>query len=312
LDLRRVRTFVAVADLGTVSKAAQHLRVAQPALSRQISSLEQEVGFKLFDRVGRGLMLTGEGQQLLSDCRALLSHASAVDERAKLLRSGDRGVLKVAASPQYIEGAICDFLHHYGRAYPNVHVKLTEALAGHDVLGLLESGDIHLGQCLLRAVQPHEHRFANLPLDSVGLIAGYRPTFALTKSGIVDIVKLASHPLLVLGTETIFRQTFDSACRLAGIEPNIALESRTPHTLLAMAESGHGIAIVPSVLRISRYKLRVAAVSYQGKALREPLAILWDRRRPLPHYATAFCEMLPTYLKDRKPMRSKLSSAGYR
>ena len=61
MDLRHARTFVAVAELGTVSKAAQQLRIAQPALSRQINHLERELGLKLFDRVGRRLMMTGEG-----------------------------------------------------------------------------------------------------------------------------------------------------------------------------------------------------------------------------------------------------------
>ncbi|MBK9572030.1 MAG: LysR family transcriptional regulator [Rhodoferax sp.] len=77
--------------------------VAQPALSRQISNLEQELGLKLFDRVGRRLVLTGEGEQLLGDCRDLLICASAIGERAQLLRGGDTGTLRVAASPQFIE-----------------------------------------------------------------------------------------------------------------------------------------------------------------------------------------------------------------
>jgi DNA-binding transcriptional LysR family regulator len=103
MDLRHARTFVTVAELGTVSKAALRLRVAQPALSRQIANLEQEFGLKLFDRVGRRLVLTGEGEQLLTDCRGMLNYASAVGERAQLLRRGDTGVLKVAGSPQIIE-----------------------------------------------------------------------------------------------------------------------------------------------------------------------------------------------------------------
>ena len=65
MDLRRLKTFVAVADLGTVTKAAVHLRIGQPALSRQISDLQQELGLRLFDRVGRGLILTAQGEQLL-------------------------------------------------------------------------------------------------------------------------------------------------------------------------------------------------------------------------------------------------------
>jgi DNA-binding transcriptional LysR family regulator len=91
MDLRHIRTFVNVAELGTVSKAAQRLRIAQPALSRHIGDLEQELGLKLFDRVGRRLLLTGEGEPLLSDCRGLLNYATGVGERAQDLRRGDIG-----------------------------------------------------------------------------------------------------------------------------------------------------------------------------------------------------------------------------
>lgn len=103
MDLRHLRTFVTVAELGTVSKAAQRLRVAQPALSRQIWDLEGELGLKLFDRVGRGLVLSGEGEQLLGSCRNLLGYARSLTEQAQELRGGDRGLLKVTASAHLIE-----------------------------------------------------------------------------------------------------------------------------------------------------------------------------------------------------------------
>ena len=92
MNLRYARTFVTVAELGTVSKAAERLRIAQPALSRQISGFEQELGLKLFDRIAGRLVLTGEGEELLRDCRSLLNYASALGERAQLLRRGDTGV----------------------------------------------------------------------------------------------------------------------------------------------------------------------------------------------------------------------------
>ena len=152
MDLRHARTFVTVAELGTVSKAAVHLRVAQPALSRQISDLEQELDLKLFDRIGRRLLLTSEGEQLLSDCRNLLGYAGAIGERAQLLRRGDTGVLKVAASPQHIESVFSQFLPRYAQRCPNVQVKVREG-SGHDILTMLERGEIHLAQNLLHAVQ---------------------------------------------------------------------------------------------------------------------------------------------------------------
>src|SRR5579859_6480566 len=288
MDLRHARTFVTVAELGTVSKAALRLRIAQPALSRQLIELERELGLKLFDRVGRRLLLTGEGEQLLGDCRALLNYAGAIGERAQLLRRGETGVLKIAGSPQIIESVFSNFLHVYAERYPNVQVKLFEAI-GTETLAMLERGEVHLGQHLAYAVQPGDLRFGKQPLESVELLAACHPPLLIGKAGAIDIRRLAPYPLLLLDAVFVFRRTFDAACRLAGLVPNIKFESRAPHTLLAMAEAGHGVAIIPSALRTHRYLLRIVSVTHRGKPLREPLAIFWDKRRPLPLYATAFC-----------------------
>ncbi len=302
MDLRHARTFVTVVELGTVSKAAARLHIAQPALSRQIGDLEQELGLKLFDRVGRRLVLTSEGEQLLGDCRVLLNCASSIGERAQQLRRGDAGILKVAASPQFIEGTLSGFLDRYTQRYPNVQVKVIEAIAWSDTLGMLERGEIHLGQNLLRVVQPDDPRFASHPLEAVDLLAASHAPLMLGKSGAIEIARLAAHPLLVLDTSFVSRRTFDATCRLAGIEANIVFESRTPHTLLAMAERGHGVAIVPSAVRIDRYPLRIVRITYGGKPLREYLAVFWDKRRSLPSYATAFCDMLSEYVREVFPI----------
>jgi DNA-binding transcriptional LysR family regulator len=207
----------------------------------------------------------------------------------------------MAASPQFIEGAVANFLARYEERFPNVRVKLIEAMGWADVRGLLERGDVHLGQNLANAVQPPDSHLASHPVDFVEQLAAFHPSSALGR-GTIEIEHLAPHPLLLLDRSYIFRRTFDAACRLAGIEPNVAFESRTPHTLLAMAESGRGVAIVPSTLRVNRYVLRVAGVAYRGTPLREPLAIFWDNRRPLPEYATAFCQMLAGYVRETFPV----------
>ena len=311
MDLRRARTFVTVAQLGTVSKAAQQLRVAQPALSRQIGDLERELGFKLFDRVGRRLILTTEGEQFLGDCRGLLNYAAAVGERAELLRRGDRGTLKIAASPQHIESVLAQFLHRYAQRFPNVAVKLIEA-GGRESLAMLERGDIHLSQNLLQAVAPNDPHFASLPFGSVDLLAASQPSQILAKGKSIEIGKLATLPLLLLDSEYNVRRAFDAACRLAGVRPNIRLASRAPHTLLALADAGHGVAIIPSQLQADRYDLRILRITYRGKPLREPLAMLWDRRRPLPRYAVAYCEMLRDYVGEIFPITAPRNPAKSR
>lgn len=311
MDIRHARTFVTVAEMGTVSKAAVRLHVAQPALSRQIANLEQELGLRLFDRVGRRLMLTGEGEQLLEDCRHLLSSADSLRERARLLAGGETGTLRVAASPQFIEGVMAGFLHRYRKRYPNVQVTVIESIAWPDTLAMLERGEIHLGQNLLRAVNPNDTRFAAHPLEVVDVLAAARAPFAGARQGGLDISRLAPHPLLVLDTSFVSRRTFDATCRLAGVEPNIAFESRTPHTLLAMAEHGHGIAVVPSAVQANRYALNLIGVTYRGEPLRERLAVFRDARRALPPYAAAFCKMLAEYTREVLPL-SRPTARGRR
>ena len=194
MDLKRLRTFVEVTDLGTVSKAALRLRISQSALSRQISDLEYECGFKLFDRIGRRLCLTTRGEELLQDCRGLLGHLRSLGERIELLKRGDSGVLKVAAPPQTIESVLAGFLPRYAEQLPNVRVKLTEAL-GMDQVPLLERGEVHIGIRHDQGVNPW---FESLSLPSDDVLAAYRPSLQLGRRGTIDIVSLAPHPLLLL------------------------------------------------------------------------------------------------------------------
>ena len=301
MDLRHARTFVTVAELGTVSKAALRLRIAQPALSRQLIDLERELGLQLFDRVGRRLLLTGEGEQLLTGCRVLLNYASAVKEQAQLLRDGDTGVLRIAGSPQHIEGVLSGFLHRYAERYPQVHVKISEG-TGSEILALLERGDIHLGQNLLHAVKLDERHFGSLPLGSVELLAVCHPSMPLGQQRTMEVARLAGLPLLLMDGGFGFRRAFDAASRMAGLKPSIRFESRNPHTLLALAEAGHGVAIVPSQLQCHRYQLSIVGLTYRGRSLREPLTISWDKRRPLPRFATDYCGMLAAYMREIFPI----------
>ena len=98
------------------------------------------------------------------------------------------------------------------------------------------------------------------------------------------------------------RGTFDAACRLAGLKPNIFVESRSPQALLALAEAGHGVAIVPSVLPTNRYHLHVVRIMHRRRPLREPRAALWDKRRALPPYARDFCECLAAHMREILPI----------
>src|SRR5262249_44815134 len=120
--------------------------------------------------------------------------------------------------------------------------------------------------------------------------------------GMTDIVSLASHPMLLLEFGYSVRRLFHAACRVADVEPDILLESRAPHTLLALAEAGQGVAVIPSVLRTDRYRLNIAQIAHQRKPLRDRYVIQWDKRRPMPSYAENFCSALAAYMREVLPI----------
>jgi DNA-binding transcriptional LysR family regulator len=309
MDLRHLRTFVTVAEQRTVSKAAVRLRIAQPALSRQIKELEEELGIRLFDRIRRRLVLTSEGEQLLGDCRTVLGGVGALSERAQLLRRGDSGILRVAATPQTIEGVFSTFLHRFAKRRPNVEIKLTEAV-GTELVSALERGQVHVTVSLVQANQAKSPFLGSFKLTSLEFLAASSNSLDIGTAGDVEISRLARYPLLLLNSSFAVRTLFDAACRLADVAPNIFIESRTPHALLALAEAGHGVAVVPSVLPTNRYHLRVARITHQRRPLQETFAVIWDKRRPLPPYAKDFCEALAAHMGETYPISQPAKRAG--
>jgi LysR family nitrogen assimilation transcriptional regulator len=154
----------------------------------------------------------------------------------------------------------------------------------------------------LQTIQTDDHPFDSYPLPPMEFFAASHTSLKLGTEGSIDIAKLAPYPLLLLDSSSVIRGTFNAACRLAGLKPNIFVESRSPQALLALAEAGHGVAIVPSVLPTHRYRLRVARIMHRRRPLREPWAALWDKRRALPPHARDFCESLAAHIREVFPL----------
>ena len=205
------------------------------------------------------------------------------------------------ATPLHIEGVLSQFLHRYAQHYPNVQVQMTEG-SGREILAMLERGEIHLGQMLPYAVQLREGRFGSQHLVRVELLAAFHPSMALSNRGAIEVGRLAAYPLLLLDGGFGLRRSCEAACRLAGVKPKILFESRAPNTLLALAEAGHGVAIIGSAFRTHRYDLQIVRVTYRGQPLREPLAVLWDKRCPLPRY---FARCGPTMCAKSSQLRGR-------
>lgn len=300
MDLRRIKTFVTVAEHGTVSKAASMLHITQPALSRQISSLEQELGFKLFGRAGRRLVLTSQGQQMVGECHNLLRGAGAIAERAQALRKGEISTIRIVASALTIEGLFPSLVHGSFECARGMKVRLLEAHAA-DHLGILDRGDADLSINVLNDLRVDEEAFGTYLLWQFHVVAACSPDYEIDETETIDIRKLARYPLLLIDPLFATRAVFDAACRLSDVQPNIIFESISAHALLALAEAGQGIAIVPSVLRLDRWSVRGMRVTQRRQPLRISVGMLWNRHRMLTEQAESCGKMLADQIAKSFP-----------
>jgi LysR family cyn operon transcriptional activator len=269
MELHHLRTFVAIADAGGVGRAAALHNHSHPALSRPIRGLEQALGVRLFDRIGRRIRLTSEGEDLLHRSRRLLTDAASLGDRARALKSGETGVLRVGATPQVIENVLARFLPRYRRRHPGVQVHLVEE-GGTQLHECLDRGECHLG--IMTAGDP---RFPLRPLFPWACLAVMARSHRLT----VDITELAEEPVLLLRRGFGSRAAFDEGCRVAHIAPPLLLESAAPHTIIALARAGYGIAVIPSpVLLSSRSSTGAAPGPFPSCRAREPSEAGWQPR----------------------------------
>jgi DNA-binding transcriptional LysR family regulator len=288
VELRHLRYFVAVADAGGFSKAAARLRVSQPALWRQVRQLEQDLGIRLFDRVGRRVRITGQGEDLLAQGRDLLARAESLGERARASGAGETGILRLGATPQMLE-SLASFLARWSRSSPGVSLQLIED-GGTQLADRLEAGELHLA--LTVAGDP---RFRGRLLFPNRLLAVIPTGHRLARRRTVEVAELVQEPLLLLRQGFTSREWFDAACRAVHARPRGLLESGAPSLLIALAREALGIAVVPSTVRFPRARVRPVPILHAGTSLGRWIAANWDPRRFLTPYAERFVGALGTF-----------------
>jgi len=295
MNLRQLRTFVVIADAGGLARAGGRLHLSQPAASRQIQALETELGVPLFNRIGRRMQLTSEGEDLLRRSRRLLQDADSIGERARSLKSGQTGILRVGATPQGIENTLVPYLGRYRRRYPGVEVQLVED-GGARLPDRLNDGDIQLALTTVA-----DDRFRNrllYPVYALGVVSK-KHRFNPLRS--LDVEELADEPLLLLHRSFASRDWLDTACKVAHIRPRVLLESGAPHTIMALAGTGYGVAVVPSTVKIPRGNICAVPLVQRGASIGLWLAVRWDPERFLARYAEQFTEELAAYCQHNYP-----------
>lgn len=298
MELRHLMYFEAVARLQHMSRAADELSVAQPAISKQLRDLERELGGgPLFERVGRRLRLTEAGRVLQVHARAILSQVDAV--RTEMRERGElhRGRVAIGAPPTVGERLLPGVLAEFHRRYRDVELRLHEG-SSQALLDLLAAGELDVAVVTL----PVTRRGLRVtPLFSEELVVAVGQDHMLAARRSVTFAELANEPFLLYSPGGYVREATLAACREAGFAPRVVLNGGSLEMMLRLAESDLGVAVVPR-LAIAGHE-RLAVLRIGRPALRRTMALASREVRELPPATLA----LRAFLEEELP---KTGGAG--
>lgn len=274
MELRQLEYFVAVADDGSFTRAAERMHVAQPGVSAQIRRLEREFGEELLDRRGRTVRLTAAGAAALPYARAALAAVAgarlAVDELTGLVR-GHVAVGTVTSHTVDLPALLAE-LHD---DHPGVEITLTEA-DSEELVDALRSGLLDAAIISVGATTPPELELLRVTDDAIAAAVSHRHTLA--KRSAVPLASLRNLPLISLPRGTGIRSRLDEACAAAGFTPRIPLEAGTPGMLARLAAKGLGVAILPA--SVANADERLHPIKITDPELHGWLAFAWRADGP--------------------------------
>jgi DNA-binding transcriptional LysR family regulator len=299
MELRTLKYFTAVAESLSFSVAAEKLGLSQSAVSRQVQLLEQELGVRLFDRVGRKVRMTPAGRELMEPSYQVQNVVASLTSRAREMSTGAHGMIRVGATPQTLESLLAPLLPRFQQRHPEVRFLLVEDGSANLADGV-ERGNIDVAVCALDKERNLKSQTL-FPLVALAALPRNHP-FRFRKS--LEVSQLADEQLLLLRKDFMTRTLFDGACQIAHITPRVLIESASPQCLLTLVQGGLGIAVVPSTLRLGRGHPPVVPLTQNGRQLGRWMQALWDPRRYASPLVQQFIEELVAFTRSDYPGKS--------
>src|SRR5271168_35226 len=293
MELHQLRYFCAVAESGSFSRAAEQAHVSQPSLSQQIMKLEDELGARLFDRLGRSVRLTELGQTFLPRARAVLRELEAARGDVTEQKDSFGGSLSIGVIPTVAPYLLPQHLTTFSRKFPQVRLTVVEEITPL-LLDQLRAGKTDLA---ILALPIRGHEFETFPLLTERLFAALPAGHKLAKRSSLSLKDLRAEPFLLLRDGHCFRDTAVAACDRVRLHPQIIFESGQFSSLLSMVGAGMGVSIVPEMAIEKKSRCRfvrlddpaaartIGAVTLRGRSLsRAHHAFLSHlRASPAPH-----------------------------
>jgi DNA-binding transcriptional LysR family regulator len=293
VQLQQLSSFVAVAEVRHFTRAAETLRVAQPSLSKQIRTLEAELGAPLFSRARGNIALTPAGEALLPLARRILADVETARREVQDLTGLRRGRVRLGATPSLFMGLLPDALARFRGRYPGIELHVEEG-GSRDLVHDLARGHLDLALIIL-PLQSTDPALATAPILREDLVV-VSPRSSAPERPYLRIEELRDRPLVMFRRGYDLRDATWAACRQAGFEPRFAVEGGEMNAVLRFVEAGLGPAVVPSMVLAGRPGLTGTPLAPPG--LRRTIALAHRKDVQPTHAARAFHETLLTFLAE--------------
>lgn len=283
MDLRQLRTFQSVAELGSLSKASDRLRIAQPALSRQIKLLEHELRIELFTRNGRGMVLTSAGQLLLDRTSGLVRQIEQVRDDLQSVNGTPSGHVVLGLVPTVSCVLAAGFARRIVERFPDISLRIVESYGGH-LVEWLHRGEMDLAIIYGPSVDLH---LAVQTLGRDDVVAVGPRGCGLAQRKQVDIGWLAEQKLVLPSNSHGLRAMIEKAAARKNLSLNVSVEADSFRILTSFVEEGLGFTVLPpSAIRHEIAQGRLEAAPIVKPALTRELILAAPADRP-PSIATA-------------------------
>jgi len=299
VEIAQVEAFLAVGTFGGFRRAADALRVSQPAVSARIKALEDSLGVALFDRARTGLALSPAGRALRPHAEQLL-HAVALARQAvhDLRPSSGGGAITIAAALSICTYLLPDVLKRFQTAHPKTLITVR---SGHskEVLGMVLAGEAELG--LARSLLHPGIETVSLRDDPLILVSA--PAGVMARAGRARLEDVAAQPLILFDRGSSDWTLSHGLFRRAGLVPNVVLEVESIEAAKRMVERGIGLAFLPQLAvgrEIRRRRLRAIDIR-DAEPLSRSLDVIHPRQRPLSTEAQALLKTLRAAVAEDVP-----------
>lgn len=285
-DLNLLRVFYHVAKTEQISKAAEILNVSQPAISQQIKSLEDQIGFKLFFRSKKGVKLTQEAEEIFAYCKNIFAQVESINHTLQNISSLDTGTLRIGASDTICKYYLIDKLKTFEELYPKIRYRVTNCTTN-ESLTLLKNNDVDIA-------------FVHTPVTNQNFT--FRPCLTLEDyfvcskdfdcSQIKELSDLTKYRTLLLEKSSHSRKSLDSNLLRYNVELRPKFELASLDLLIEFAKKNMGIICVSKqYIKTELENKELKIIPLKEKLDLRSISLAFDNNT-ISHAAKRFMEIL--------------------